>query len=111
MKWSKDIYAAFHTHTEDDKGTWFYGTVGSKMPKFASEPFLVDLYFGKQMEYHPVGRFALIKGSNQIITDLRLAGIGPLPHDWFTVTKTPSEFISDFLRSSEYRMMLDFVVA
>lgn len=111
MKWTNDIYAAFHTHTEDDKGSWFFGTVGSRMPKFATEPFHVDLYFGKQMEYHPVGCFAIIKGSNQMVTDLRLAGIGKLPYDWFTATKTPSELIKDFLRSGEYRMMTDFIIS
>lgn len=109
MKWSHEVFAAFCTSKDDETGSWFYGSVGNTLPKFRDEPFIVDLYFGKQVTYHPVGQFAVVVGSGQIITDLRLAGIGKLPHDWFTVTKTPSEFIKDFLKSGEYRMMLDFV--
>lgn len=99
---SEGTYAAFCNGTDED-GTWLWCDVGHNV--IPSKPFYADVNNGAfQVKYEPAGRLMTVVATKQIVTGIRLAGIGHVPRDVFKQCGGHyNDIIEYFLRSGFYR--------
>lgn len=104
-------YAAF-CYGDDSTGTWLWAEIGKKVD--TKKPFYADIENGAwQLKYDPVSRAGMVVATKQIITGLRLAGIGKVPKSWFEAVSEGNwgynHIIEKFLRTGEYQDVEYFV--
>lgn len=91
----------------DGTGTWLWAVIDRTIN--ASHPFYGRTLNGEwEFKYDPAARLMTVSATKQIVTGMRLAGIGRVPRHWIE-DEDYNGIIEKFLRTSEYQNVEYFV--
>lgn len=92
---------------DDDNGTWLWCMIDRTID--AIRPFYAVVENGDwELKYDPASRLMTVTATKQIVTGMRLAGIGNVPKHWIE-DEDYNGIINKFLRTGEYQTVEYFV--